>query len=283
MKAKPAREKSLHERLQKKKDDWTKEWPGADPQRSKPLLQALHILTRDGHLNADARRKLKQVLHLTQLLRPLVEDALKEKENPVIADLGAGKSYLGFILYDLVIGPSGRGKIVCVENRADLVESSQALARQCGFTRMEFIAAPIADAAIAGGADMVTALHACDTATDDAILFALRHEAKRVALVPCCQAELAARLDEAKGPLYQLWRHPIQRRSFGAHITNVLRGLYLESRGYKIRVTEFVGLEHSLKNELILAERHQLSNAQAKGELDRLIASLGVQPALLAG
>jgi hypothetical protein len=253
-------------------------WPG----QSVPLLKALHILTREGQLNADARRKLKQVLHLTQLLRPSLETLLGEKEDPVIADLGAGKSYLGFILYDLIIGPAGRGHVVGVEAREDLVQRSRELAAESGFARMEFLHQPIAEAALPGGrADMVTALHACDTATDDAIRFALRHEAQVIALVPCCQAEMSRLLESHQAPLRQLWRHPIQRREFGAHVTNVIRGLYLEAHGYKVRVTELTGLEHSLKNELILAERHQRANAQAKAELDRLVDQLGVRPGLL--
>lgn len=264
------------------KETWRQLWPSRDADKSVPLLQALHILTRDGALNADSRRKLTQVLHLTQLLRPALETLLKEKDEPVVADVGAGKSYLGFILYDLVFGPAGRGRIVGIEAREKLVESSRALAAASGFERMQFIASPIAEAAIPGGrADMVTALHACDTATDDAIRFALRHEAKTIALVPCCQAEVARLLEGQAGPLRQLWRHPIQRREFGAHVTNVIRGLVLEAHGYKVRVTELTGLEHSMKNELILAERHQRSNAQARGELDRLIDQLGVRPALL--
>jgi hypothetical protein len=266
----------------KDKESWSKLWPSQHPEKSVPLLQALHILTRDGTLNADSRRKLTQVLHLTQLLRPALETLLKEKDEPVLADVGAGKSYLGFILYDLVFGPAGRGRIVGVEARETLVESSRALAAASGFERMAFIAAPIAEATLPGGrADMVTALHACDTATDDAIRFALRHDAKVVALVPCCQAEVARLLEGHSGPLRQLWRHPIQRREFGAHITNVIRGLVLEAHGYKVRVTELTGLEHSMKNELILAERHQRSNAQARGELTRLVEQLGVKPALL--
>ncbi|MDP2296609.1 MAG: SAM-dependent methyltransferase [Pseudolabrys sp.] len=265
-----------------KKDVLAELWPSQHADKSVPLLKALHILTRDGALNADSRRKLTQVLHLTQLLRPALETLLKNTEEPVVADVGAGKSYLGFILYDLILGPAGHGRVVGVEAREALVESSRALAAQSGFARMEFMASPIADATIAGGrADMVTALHACDTATDDAIRFALRHEAKVIALVPCCQAEVARLLDGQSGPLRQLWRHPIQRREFGAHITNVIRGLVLEAHGYKVRVTELTGLEHSMKNELILAERHQRSNAQARGELDRLIEQIGVRPALL--
>ena len=266
----------------REKEAWRALWPSQDKEKSVPLLQALHILTREGALNADSRRKFTQVLHLTQLLRPALETLLQGPDEPVLADVGAGKSYLGFILYDLVFGPAGRGSVVGVEAREKLVESSRALAAQSGFERMQFIASPIAEATLPGGrADMVTALHACDTATDDAIRFALRHEAKTIALVPCCQAEVARLLEGEAGPLRQLWRHPIQRREFGAHVTNVIRGLVLEAYGYKVRVTELTRLEHSMKNELILAERHQRSNAQARGELNRLIDQLGVKPALL--
>ncbi|HEU0070640.1 MAG TPA: SAM-dependent methyltransferase [Alphaproteobacteria bacterium] len=257
-------------------------WPGQVQENSVALLKALHILTRDGALNADSRRKLKQVLHLTQLLRPSLDALLAEKEDAVIADLGAGKSYLGFILYDLVVGPSGRGQIIGIDVREELVARSRELAAACKFERMSFMAGEIATASLPGGrADMVTALHACDTATDDAIRFALRHEAKVIALIPCCQAEVASLLGASKGPLEQLWRHPIHQREFGAHVTNVLRALVLEASGYKVRVTEFTGLEHSMKNELILATRHQQSNPQARRKLEQLVAQLGVTPGLL--
>src|SRR5665213_2215223 len=101
-------------------------WPG----QSVELLKALHILTRDGALNADSRRKLKQVLHLAQFLRPALEGLLKASDNPVLADVGAGKSYLGFVLYDLVLGPAGRGCVIGVEAWERLVESSRALAME---------------------------------------------------------------------------------------------------------------------------------------------------------
>jgi hypothetical protein len=252
-------------------------WPG----QSVPLLKALHILTHNGGLNADSRRKLKQVQHLAQLIKPAIDAALKEKDQPVLADLGAGKSYLGFILYDLYFAAAGRGKVVAVEARPELVKTARKIAAESGFDRMDFVEGRIAEASL-GPADIVTALHACDTATDEAILFALKHDAKYVALVPCCQAELARELEGTKGPLDQLWRHPIQRREFGAHATNVLRGLYLEAHGYKVRVTELTGLEHSLKNEFIFAERHQRSNPRARVEFDRLAKEIGAAPKLLA-
>ena len=253
-------------------------WPG----QSIALLKALHILTADGALNADSRRKLKQVLHLAQLIKPALDWAFAEKEQPVLADLGSGKSYLGFVLYDLFFNKQGRGEVRGVEARSDLIETVRCIADESGFERMQFIESTIAAAALPGGrADVVTALHACDTATDEAILFALRHDAKYVALVPCCQAEIAAALEGTSGSLRQLWRHPIQRREFGAHLTNVMRGLFLEAQGYKVRVTELTGLEHSLKNEFILAERLQRSNPKAKHEFVQMNEQFGTAPALL--
>jgi hypothetical protein len=254
-------------------------WPG----QSVALLKALHILTREGAMNADSRRKLKQVLHLAQLIKPAIDAAFAAQEQPVLADLGAGKSYLGFILYDLYFAKQSRGTVYGVEARRDLIETSKRIAAESGFTRMRFLEGAIADAQLPDGkADIVTALHACDTATDEAILFALRHDAKFIALVPCCQAEVAAALEGSKKPERQLWRHPIQRREFGAHLTNVMRGLFLEAHGYKVRVTELTGLEHSLKNEFIFAERHQLTNSAAKAEYQRLADQFGVAPHLLA-
>ena len=251
-------------------------WPG----QSQSLLKALHILTHNGGLNADSRRKLKQVQHLAQLIKPAIDAALQEKDPPVLADLGAGKSYLGFILYDLYFRTAARGRVVAVEARPELVETAKKIAAESGFDRMDFVEGKIAEAAL-GAVDIVTALHACDTATDEAILFALKHEAKYVALVPCCQAEVARELEAVKGPLDQLWRHGIHRREIGSHLTNVLRGLYLEAHGYKVRVTEYTGFEHTQKNEMIYAERHQRSNPRAKGEFEKLAKEMGASPKLL--
>src|ERR1700677_4324991 len=110
-------------------------WPG----QSVSLLKALHILTHNGGLNADSRRKLKQVQHLAQLIKPAIDEALKEKDQPVLADLGAGKSYLGFILYDLYFAPAGRGQVIAVETRADLIATAKKIATESGFARMDFV------------------------------------------------------------------------------------------------------------------------------------------------
>lgn len=254
---------------------------------SVPLLQALHILTREGRINQDSRRKLKQVLHLVQFIQPLIEEQAQRVPDPVLVDHGADKSYLGFVLYDLVLRPLGRGRVVGVEFRAELVQRSQALAQQLQFARMDFLPMTVADAhhhpALPEAVDIVTALHACDTATDDAIAFGLAKRASAMVLVPCCQAELAACLRQGKAqalartPLAELWRHPLHTREFGSHLTNVMRCLYLQSQGYQITVTELTGWEHSMKNELILARHTGQKSRSARQRLDAIAAEFGLQ------
>src|SRR5712671_7709135 len=112
-----------------KTDPLAELWPG----QSVPLLKALHILTHNGGLNADSRRKLKQVQHLAQLIKPAIDAALADKDQPVLADLGAGKSYLGFILYDLYFAPAGRGRVIAVEARPELIEIARKIAAESNF------------------------------------------------------------------------------------------------------------------------------------------------------
>ena len=240
------------------------------PGQSIELLKELHILTREGKLNQDTRRKLKQVYHLYQFIEPLLNDAFARNPAPSLADHGAGKSYLGFILYDLFFNVAHRsektsGHVYGIETRSELVAKSRELASRLGFARMSFLNLSVQEATASEQlppvVDIITALHACDTATDDAIAFGLARQARHMVLVPCCQAEVAGVLKKsrvlslARTPLAELWRHPLHTREFGSQITNVLRCLQLEAHGYDVTVTELVGWEHSMKNELILASR----------------------------
>jgi hypothetical protein len=256
--------------------------PEIKPTQSVELLKELHILTRDGKINQDSRRKLKQVYHLFHFIEPLLNEVLAEKGDLTLADHGAGKSYLGFIIYDLFLKAKAAGHIYGIETRQELVESSRALADKLGFERMSFLNLSVEQsihaAELPAQIDVVTALHACNTATDDAIKFALDKKAKFMVLVPCCQAEVAAVLRKNKNqsfgktPLSEIWRHPIHTREFGSQITNVLRCLQLEAHGYQVTVTELVGWEHSMKNELIIA---RYNNAPRKNARERLEAILG--------
>ena len=259
--------------------------------QSVELLQELHILTREGKLNQDTRRKLKQVYHLVQFIEPLLDEVLAARGDVSLADHGAGKSYLGFILYDLFFKSKPVGSVHGVETRAELVDRSRALAQRLGFERMGFLATTVQQALdhpdLPAQIDVVTALHACDTATDDAIAFGLAKGARFMVLVPCCQAEVASVMKQHKAlslsrtPLAELWRHPLHTREFGSQITNVLRCLQLESHGYQVTVTELVGWEHSMKNELILARRQdggQTQRQRARERLNQILDELGLQP-----
>jgi hypothetical protein len=264
------------------------EYPEIRPGQSIELLKALHILTRDGKMNQDSRRKLKQVYHLYQFIEPLLQEARDGHDALTLVDHGAGKSYLGFILYDLFFKAlNDASHIYGIETREELVTHSRELAQQLGFGGMSFlnlsVAESIASDKLPSKVDVVTALHACDTATDDAIRFALKKRARHIVLVPCCQAEVAAVLRKNKGKqlakdaLTELWRHPIHTREFGSHLTNVLRCLQLEAHGYQVTVTELVGWEHSMKNELIIASYKDLPRKRAAERLNEVLCSVGLE------
>ncbi|QGZ38889.1 methyltransferase family protein [Pseudoduganella flava] len=265
--------------------------PEIKPGQSVALLQELHILTRDGKLNQDSRRKLKQVYHLYQFIEPLLQDVLKEKGAVSLVDHGAGKSYLGFIIYDLFFkalqGDAKSGShIYGIETREELVQRSRELAAKFDFPGMAFLPLSVAESttstALPERIDIVTALHACNTATDDAIDFALKKHAKHIVLVPCCQAEVASVLKKNKGQslgksaLTEIWRHPIHTREFGSQITNVLRCLQLEAHGYQVNVTELVGWEHSMKNELIIATYKDLPRRRPAERLKEVLDTVGL-------
>ncbi len=252
---------------------------------SPALLQELHLLTRDGDLNADARRKLKQIQHLLGLLAPALDDVFARHPEPVLVDCGAGKGSLGFLLHERVLAPAGRGVLHAIEARADFAEAAAERAERLGAARLRVHASAIASAAalLPERIHLLTALHACDTATDDALLLAIRAAADYIAVVPCCQAEVARQLqhakpeDAAQGALFE---HAWHRREFGSHLTNVIRALALEAHGYQVTVTELTGWEHAVKNELILAKRVQRHDSRAAAKLEALLTRFGVAPRL---
>jgi hypothetical protein len=258
------------------------------PDQSIELLKALHILTRDGKMNQDSRRKLKQVYHLLQFIEPLLQQLAQDTPSISLVDHGAGKSYLGFMLYDLFFKQrDDDSHIYSIETRPELVDRAKQLANTLAFDRMSFLPLSVAESmdspALPASVDMVTALHACDTATDDAITFALKKQARYIVLVPCCQAELASVLRKlkskslARDALTEIWRHPIHTREFGSHVTNVLRCLQLEAHGYQVNVTELVGWEHSMKNELIIATYKNLPRQRGSQRLQQVLQDLGLE------
>jgi hypothetical protein len=248
------------------------------------LLQDLHLVTRDGQLNADARRKLKQIRHLLGLLRPALDDAMARTADPLIVDCGAGKSYLGALLHELVLIPAGKGSLLAIEARPELSAQAEQRAARFGQDRFQVVTGAIADAALPRRPSVVTALHACDTATDEALALAIERAADHVAVVPCCQAEVARQLETARPAdpaIAALFDHPLHRRELGSHLTNVVRGLALEAHGYKVTVTELVGWEHSAKNELLLGKRVHRYSAPARAQLRAVLERFQIEPAIV--
>jgi len=258
------------------------------PGQSVELLRELHLVGRDGNLHADSLRKLKQVNHLFQLLSPALIEARERHPEPVLLDAASGNSYLGCVLYQLFLRePGAREVLYSVETRPDLSDRSRERATRLGFDRMRFVTAPLSGLRdeVPERIHVVTALHACDTATDDALVLAVRRNADHVAVVPCCQAEVAGQLKErpqaAAEPWPLLWAHPIHRREAGAHLTNVVRALALTSFGYQVTVTELTGWEHSLKNELILGRRVHREHRGARAQLASLVSATGIRPKIV--
>lgn len=246
------------------------------------LARALGLVTEKGGASPDSHRKLKQLTHFVRLVEPAMNDVLERYEAPVVIDAAAGKGYLGLVLSQLLLRPAGKGEVVGVEARADLAERVGRVADESKLP-MVIRQGAIVDAELPDRAHFVLALHACDTATDEAIVRAVASRADHIAVVPCCQAEVARQLGElgASGAIAPLWGNAWHRREFGAHLTNVIRALALRAHGYQVTVTELAGWEHSVKNELILARRVARFHAPSRAELAALLAEIPVRPWLL--
>lgn len=249
------------------------------------LLKALHLLTPDGNLNQDARRKLKQVSHFLGVISQHMGDVLSDSKRQTVVELGSGKSYLSLLLFSQVIKDNFQGvKIECVEAREDLCSTTNELIRALGYSnqvsvRHNRIEDLSEEYSLRQNLAAVLALHACDTATDSSLALGVQAQARLIALAPCCQAELAASAKLLLGSkLEDLLAHGLHRREFGALATNAIRALLLEAHGYKVRVTEFTLSEHSPKNELILGVKHQKTNPVAARRLNRLCEALGLMP-----
>jgi hypothetical protein len=256
------------------------------PGQSIELLKELHILTRDGKLNQDSRRKLKQVYHLVQFIEPLLKDVLRRPRRVSLVDHGAGKSYLGFILYDLFFkGRDDGSHIYGIETREELVQKSTELAGAPGLSGMSFLNLSVAESTesskLPATIDVVTALHACNTATDDAIDFALKKKAKHIVLVPCCQAEVAvgAAQEQGQGPGPQRADRDLAPPDPHARIRQPdhQRAALPAARGARLpgHVTELVGWEHSMKNELIVATYKNLPRRRPAERLQEVLAEAG--------
>ncbi|MGI8536353.1 MAG: class I SAM-dependent methyltransferase [Mycobacteriales bacterium] len=257
-----------------------------------PFLAALGITTADGQVRAARRDKLAQIEAFVRALEPVVEPAAevarREGRSVHVVDLGCGNAYLSMATYHWLTAHHGLDvQVTGVDSKIQAREHNEAVAERLGWSGdMQFVEATIDDARPAGRADLVIALHACDTATDDALAQAVRWQAPVVLAAPCCHHDLQCQLKETgtvPAPYGLLARHGIVRERFADVLTDALRAGILRLHGYRVDVIEFVGSQHTPRNTLLRAVRTGAApTPELVEEYEQLVAAWQVRPALAA-
>jgi SAM-dependent methyltransferase len=251
-----------------------------------PWLQDLGVTNPDGRPRAGMAGKLSQIQHFAALLQPLLRTAFPPEREPQqdgkpleVIDAGCGKGYLTFALAHL-LGPGFR--VRGLEARPELVAFCNGVAARHGLQeRLTFVSGRL-DPARDEPCDILIALHACDTATDDALALGLRAGARLLVVAPCCQHELRPALVAPPG-LGPVWRHGIFRERHAEFATDALRALLLEWAGYSTQVAEFTGAEHTAKNLLLSGLRQRAPGDADKARAVReFAATYGIRTQALA-
>jgi hypothetical protein len=215
-------------------------------------LQLLGVLDSAGRPRTQMGDKYRQVHHFIEALAPVLK-ATTPGETLHVVDMGCGKGYLTFGLHQF-LRENGLNPVTAgIEKRGSLVQSANQIAGQLADSTISFIEGEIGDIDVKP-IDMLIALHACDTATDDAIYRGIQEECRWIVVSPCCQHELRPQIAAPAG-LEPLFRHGIQVDRMTEAVTDTLRCLYLEAWGYQTKIQEFVGTEHTAKNLLIVASK----------------------------
>ena len=261
-----------------------------------PYLKALGITTEDGRIRSDQRDKWKQINKFVEILDGLYESS-ELKNNPTlsIADMGSGKGYLTFAAYDHFLrkrpnsqvpspksGSADLGpetwdlglKVTGVESRPHLVSLCNEIARACGYDGLKFIQGDIADFETES-VDILIALHACDTATDDALYKGIAAQASVIVAAPCCHKEIKKQL-APPALLAGILKHPVMLERTAETITDGLRSLLLEREGYRTKMFEFVPTEHTPKNNMLVAVRTRTQDPSKTAEINSLTEAFGI-------
>jgi SAM-dependent methyltransferase len=247
-----------------------------------PFLVELGVMTPDGKVRKSRYDKFRQVNRFLELVDDVVP-SLRPDGTLRVIDFGCGKSYLTFAIHHLLTELRGRSvEIVGLDLKEDVIAACASLAERSGAAGLRFERGDIAsfEASLdeAAGVDLVVSLHACDTATDEALAQAVRWQADAILAVPCCQKEAYRQLESDL--LAPLLRHGLAKERFAALVTDTLRAQLLELAGYRTQLVEFVPLEHTAKNVLIRAVKGPPAGADARRAYEELRDSLGLDPAL---
>ncbi len=221
-------------------------------------LHALGITTAAGDIKKDKQDKYRQINHYIEIIDGIIKD-LSFDHAPTIVDMGSGKGYLTFALYDYLQNKLPAPAIVKgIELREGLVQQCNAIATEAGFKQLRFETGSIAHAVL-GEIDMLIALHACDTATDDAIYKGIQANAKVIVCAPCCHKQIRRQMKPANA-LASITKHGILLERQAEIVTDSIRAMILEMHGYKTKVFEFISTEHTPKNVLIVGIKSETDN-----------------------
>jgi len=244
-------------------------------------LQGLGILDRDGKLRASMADKYRQINHYLEIFSHLANDCgWNSTARPTlqITDMGCGKGYLTFGLWHLIQRVwKTPVQVIGVESRADLVAVTNKLANQIKADGLEFISGSIETAKLPR-VNALIALHACNTATDDAIKRGIELGVKLIVVAPCCHKELRPQLGKPE-PFAAVLSHGLMEERLAEWLTDGLRALFLEWAGYRTKVMEFVDGEHTPKNLMLAAvrEHEPFCNAGARKRIEELKAFFDIQ------
>ena len=256
---------------------------------SDPYLIAIGISDSKGNLKASKSDKYKQVEEFLRLLTPTLTSAIKaghiaqpsDAKPLTIVDLGCGHAYLTFAAHQYLRSQGMAVKVIGIDVRTAARDRNNEIAQQLGISStIEFRAEEIADTTLAS-ADIAIALHACDTATDDAIAWAINSDAKLALIAPCCHHDIQAQMHEAPGPWSIITRNGIMKERLGDLLTDGLRMQIMKLRGYRVEAIEFIGGEHTPRNLMIRAVKTGAgADASEKQKYDEMLALWKVKPAL---
>ncbi len=249
-----------------------------------PFLQTIGMMTADGRIKADRQRKFQQINEFIRLVTETT-DLHKLSENPLlIVDFGCGNAYLTFALQYYLNSKVGLPtELIGVDRNPDLMARNMAKALELGADSIRFAVNGISDFEAPRNADIVVALHACDTATDQALAQALRYGAKLIFSAPCCHHNLQVQMAAGKpaDSYAPIMRDGILRERLGDIVTDTLRAMILRIAGYKVDVIEFAAPEHTAKNLMIRAQKTpSVDLPTLVREYRTLKAAFGVTPHL---
>ena len=243
-----------------------------------PFLVELGVMTPDGAVRKSRYDKFRQVNRFLELVDDVVP-SLRRDGTLRVVDFGCGKSYLTFAIHHLLTELRGRTvDIVGLDLKEDVIAACSSLATRSGAAGLRFERGEIGGYEAGEKVDLVVSLHACDTATDDALAQAIHWQADVILAVPCCQKEAYGQIESSL--LAPLLRHGLAKERFAALVTDTLRAQLLELAGYRTQLVEFVPLEHTAKNVLIRAVRGAPAGAEVRRSYEELRDSLGLAPAL---